>query len=150
VSAVPKGYLESGELQELMRELDVVQDPTAAEKVLIDRIRAVAGRNPTTVGTDCLSLALSPPQFGQVVVRYVPTTPARATVTLSTGQVQLPVGYTPWIVSGSVVQAPGMWGDMTGTSLVVGAWTFAFEGPHGPSVDGFSFAQSQERPAAPR
>jgi hypothetical protein len=150
VSAVPKGYLQPGELQDLLSTLSGVPNPTAAEKVLVEKIRAVAGRNPSNVGADCMSIALSPPQFGQAIVRYVPATPASATVTLPTGRVELPLGYTPWIVSASVVQAAGVWGDMTGTSLVVGGWRIAFEGPVGPIVDGLSFAQSQERPPPPR
>ena len=154
VSATPNGYVSTAERRELFDKLGTAEGPKAAEELLIQTLRIVAERSPETVGADCMSISLSPPHLRQVIVEYLPDVVRAAVLRSGKGDAQLPVSYTPWILSPLGIHAPTIMGPAAGTHLVIGEWTIQFRGPslpEGSSDSGIDyFAQSQKRKPPPR
>jgi hypothetical protein len=154
VSACPNGYVSLAERKELLNKLGTAEGPKSAEELLIQTLRIVAERSPETVGADCISISLSPPHLRQVIVEYLPGVVRVAVLRSGKGDAQLPVSYTPWILSPLGIHAPTIMGPAAGTHLVIGEWTIQFRGPslpEGSSDSGIDyFAQSQKRKPPPR
>jgi hypothetical protein len=106
--SAPSGNLKNIEREQLVERL---QDQTCSvvTEMLVDEIRRVSKLNPY-VGPDVLSVAISPPQIGKIIVADHAVLPRQHTVKNSfAGDRVLPVAVTPWVVAaGTPPQVPSI------------------------------------------
>jgi hypothetical protein len=149
LSDTPRGYMSLEERRDLLDRLKRIKDLSAVEAELIQMIRVVAARNPQRVGADCMGITLPHPQLRRVIVNFVPNqTKTAVSPILRGGAVEIPVAYTPFIVSPGVIWAPNV---MSSTSLItrgVGGWDFVFPGATLPN-DGPIVMTTRDQPRKP-
>jgi len=115
---------------ELFEEISRHAPPRSAEDMVVAftaLIRQVAARVPT-VGPDVMSVVLPPPHLRRVVCCFDPHFEHYADATIHGQEVQVPVAYSPWVVTPSGFAAPSeMTCEPGGASAVgLGGWEFEF------------------------
>jgi hypothetical protein len=154
VGQCPSNYLPKGEFQRFA-STSGSKAPLEAARDLIDQIRAVSRLHPSSVGPDCMCISLDPPRKKQVVhVRYEPLAPERGTFERRRGKVDLPIAYTPWLVTQGWVFAPRIMGG-AGTGVHQLGWLEVhMEGPKAPVTERprgiVHIEKSQQRRSSPQ
>jgi hypothetical protein len=127
------------------------------EEAFVEQIRTTSKQQAVAlqqvVGSDCMCITIQPPR-GKLVVHahYRPITPEQASFNHKGGEVQLPISYSPWILTPTFVQAPSIIGGGPGGTLTVGPLEVHFEGrgaaagrPPAPSTGLIHIEQAQAR-----
>src|SRR5687768_4071 len=119
VTAFPNHGLDGSRLAELLpHRNDVTLSHVLRSAVSL--IRQVAVREPT-VGTDCVSVTISPLAYREVLIGYHPESPSVIVVDQPSGPEPVPVQFSPWILSPMATMAPAMFPLGDGTEIGVGS-----------------------------
>lgn len=141
--AAPAENISHAKIMELFAALSPdLEDYRIAETFLAQVIREVSANVPE-VGPDCMSIAISPPGFGEVRIKYITERPTIAQFISAKATRELSVAFTPWIIGPDGVLPPSLHrgGEMT---YPVSGYTVVIEGT--PHEDGPYLIFSQERP----
>lgn len=123
-------------------------EPDECERVFVQAIRNTAATVPQ-VGSDCMSILLSPPAYGIGRTRSIPVQEARFLIVSAQRSFPTPGAYSPWIVSPQVVCPPTHIVG-SGWSQPCGPYNVAMEAPAGSGAGGIVAAfSSQRRPHLP-
>jgi hypothetical protein len=153
LSTYPAAHVSAKERQTLTQSLRG-QNYLQVERALVEKVQEVAKRAPT-VGPDCISITLSPPQFRQVTVHYTPVTPTLESVEIGERRIEATVAYKPWILAPGITQAPARILGL-GRDEDFGPYRLWFDGPGEVASRTATgrlvlehFENSQERPPRP-
>lgn len=146
-SSCPTGHLSTDQhrgIQVGLRD----KGPVEAEQWLVEHIRTAAARF-DGIGSNSISITISPPHVGHVLVRYRSPSPTLATPVGVGMPTQVPVAFTPWLVSPGLIHAPSVMGGAGAETVHLGNWQVRFEAPElaiPPSPSGLeAFTQTQRR-----
>ena len=142
----PEGYMEPPELDASVRGFidGLKQDPKTAEQAIIDGLRTVAKRNRPKIGEDCMCVLIPPPHVGWARVRFAPMAAHRGTLKHAKGRTDLPIAFSPWIVTQGMTMAPSIM--VGGQSVDIGPWKLEIEAPESDQGGILSIISSQSRP----
>ena len=146
----PDGFLTKDEQQALLRSFQG-RDALGIENGMVSALRLVAARS-TGVSPDCICIMLPHPSLGWARIRYDSPVPQRRSLVSSAQSINIPIAFTPWIITQGGVLAPSIVSGPCATETPVGPYRLRIEGT-GPRTDPsqpLALQESQQRPTRPK
>jgi hypothetical protein len=127
VRVIPGSNFPRADMNSLSEELRGASDPRSTETVMVNAVRRIANNN-RYVGSDCMSIRISPPSLHYIGIRFLPAVDRTAMVGAHGERATVKIAYSPWVISSKVVMPPMIMVGAT-RSAIGGDWFVDLDAP---------------------